>query len=331
MKNASPLLSICIPTYNRASYLEATLESLTNQAVFQNTRDVEIVISDNFSTDETPSVISAFQKKYPDKISARRQASLIEPSSNFAEVLEAGRGLLRKLHNDTLRVHNGFLEECLNLIREYQSTKPLIFFINGRHFQRNPGRLTPCRDLDAFLGRVSFYSGWIGGFSLWDEDVSAYAPVFRAAAHHFAQTEILFRAISDGREALVYNPEFAQVGYDAPKGSPEGVHKPHSTKEALRTVFFGEYTPLFRGAAARGQISAKVERREMLRFCLVHYVPTYHRLSGKKFSRDFYCDFQFLKSYLPALYYHFTRGYYLLFCLFYKILIPHKKIIKQFF
>jgi len=323
MTNGSPLLSICIPTYNRASYLEATLESITRQPVFQNTREVEIAISDNCSTDDTPAIISAFQAKYPEKITARRQESPIDAHSNFAEALEAGRGFLRKLNNDTLQINNGFLEDCLNLIREYQTIKPLIFFINGRHFQPHPGRLTPCRDLNEFISQVSFYSGWIGAFSLWAEDLPVYTPIFRLAVHHFPQTEILFRAVSGGREALVYNPEFGPVAYDAPK--------PHGTKEALRTIFFPEYVPMLQGCVSEGRITAQVERREIRRFCLLFYVPTYHHYSGQKISRDFYRDSRFLKDYVPAYFYHFICVYYFLFCLFYKILIPHKKIIKSFF
>ena len=315
MKNSTPLLSICIPTYNRAPYLEATLESLTSQPVFQNTREVEIVISDNCSTDRTPSVITAFQENFPGKLSLRRQETWVPPSINFAEVLEAGRGLLRKLHNDTLRVFPGFLEDCLGLIRECQAKRPLIFFINGRHFHRRPGRSAHCRDLNAFLGQVSFYSTWIGGFSLWAEDVPVYCPIFREAAHHFAQTEILFRSISGGREALVYNPEFAQVAYEVPKKI--------ATKENLRKIYFMEYAALLRESAARGHISARTKRREIKRLCLLFYVPYYHRLSGKKFSRDFRSDSRFLKDYVPAPLYHFICGYYLLFCRFYNMLVPH--------
>jgi len=321
--NGRPLISICIPTYNRASYLEATLESLTRQPVFQSTRDIEIVISDNCSTDGTPALIAAFQARYPEKISARRQESPIPASANFAEALEGGQGLLRKLHNDTLRVNDGcFLDDCLNVIREYRAQKPLIFFLNGRHFQRRPGRLTLCRDLNEFIGQVSFYSTWIGGFSLWAEDMPGYAPVLRLAAHHFAQTEILFRAISGGREAVVYNPEFSPVAYDVPKAV---------TKEHLRTIYFAEYTPMLRGLAARGHISARVERREISRFCLLFYVPYYHRLSGRKFSWDFGRDSRFLKEYVPLRFYYFIRVYYFLFCLFYKLLLPFKKQIKSFF
>lgn len=55
-------ISVCIPTYNRASYLEEAITSIIEQA---DPRVVEIVISDNASTDDTAKRVKALQKRYP--------------------------------------------------------------------------------------------------------------------------------------------------------------------------------------------------------------------------------------------------------------------------
>lgn len=54
------LLSICIPTYNRAEYLPALLDSLLPFA-----NQIEIAISDNASTDNTETVIAPYAAKFP--------------------------------------------------------------------------------------------------------------------------------------------------------------------------------------------------------------------------------------------------------------------------
>jgi len=51
-----PLLSICIATYNRAEYIGKTLESIIPQI----TDEVEIVIVDGASTDDTSSVVKSY-------------------------------------------------------------------------------------------------------------------------------------------------------------------------------------------------------------------------------------------------------------------------------
>jgi abequosyltransferase len=60
-----PLLSICIPTYNRAAYLPTCLDSIVSQlnnATLQE--EVEIVIADNASTDGTENVVKHYVETY---------------------------------------------------------------------------------------------------------------------------------------------------------------------------------------------------------------------------------------------------------------------------
>ena len=52
------LLSICIPTYNRASYLNLCLSRVLEQVTID--MPVEIIVSDNFSTDNTLEVASKY-------------------------------------------------------------------------------------------------------------------------------------------------------------------------------------------------------------------------------------------------------------------------------
>ncbi len=57
----APLLSICIATYNRARFIGETLDSIVPQL----DEDVEIVIVDGASSDDTEAVIHAYAQKEP--------------------------------------------------------------------------------------------------------------------------------------------------------------------------------------------------------------------------------------------------------------------------
>ena len=57
----NPLLSICVPTYNRSKLLKASLLSILEQ-IEGREDDVELIVSDNCSTDDTADVISSLQK-----------------------------------------------------------------------------------------------------------------------------------------------------------------------------------------------------------------------------------------------------------------------------
>lgn len=61
--NKQPILSICIPTWNRWYVIEKTINSVCTQPEFENW-DIELIISDNASTDNTEQIIKNFQCKY---------------------------------------------------------------------------------------------------------------------------------------------------------------------------------------------------------------------------------------------------------------------------
>lgn len=54
-------LSIIIPVYNVEEYLKECLDSILSQ----ETKDVEVILVDNNSTDSSPKIIKTYQKKYP--------------------------------------------------------------------------------------------------------------------------------------------------------------------------------------------------------------------------------------------------------------------------
>jgi abequosyltransferase len=58
-KQTKPLLSVCIATYNRAKFIGETLESIVSQL----TNEVEVVVVDGASTDNTRSIVEEYQQK----------------------------------------------------------------------------------------------------------------------------------------------------------------------------------------------------------------------------------------------------------------------------
>ena len=57
------LLSICIPTYNRASFLKEALSRVLSQlSQIKDNNKIELLVSDNCSTDNTAEVVSEFNK-----------------------------------------------------------------------------------------------------------------------------------------------------------------------------------------------------------------------------------------------------------------------------
>ena len=72
-------ISVIIPTKNRANYLAHTIESALNQ----NYDDYEIIISDNFSNDNTKDIVEKFKSKKIKYYKSEKELSRTE-SWNFA-------------------------------------------------------------------------------------------------------------------------------------------------------------------------------------------------------------------------------------------------------
>lgn len=85
-----------IPTWNRAEQLSLTLAMIINSARVAN-REVEILVSDNHSTDGTPSVLSEITAAY-DFIEVIRPEAHISGMENYRFVLE--QALIRTSESD---------------------------------------------------------------------------------------------------------------------------------------------------------------------------------------------------------------------------------------
>ena len=64
MIKMKPLISIIVPIYNTESYLEKCLDSLVNQTL----KNIEIILINDGSPDNSEKIIKKYLKKYSDKI-----------------------------------------------------------------------------------------------------------------------------------------------------------------------------------------------------------------------------------------------------------------------
>jgi len=89
MSDKELVLSICIPTYNRANYLTECLDSVLNSVKgFED--EIEIIISDNASTDNTTVVVNEYLKKYNFIVYNRNESNVID--ENFFIAINSASG-----------------------------------------------------------------------------------------------------------------------------------------------------------------------------------------------------------------------------------------------
>lgn len=283
------LLSICIPTYNRAKSLDNTIKSITNQRTFIETDDIEIIISDNCSDDNTQEVANKYLEKFPEKIKySRNQTNILD--KNFAKSLSLAKGDFLKLHNDTLLMNEDALYEIIETIKQNIEEKPIIFFLNGQGSKKE--KLTYCKNFNDFVSKVSFFSTWIGGFGIWKEDFDKLPDFDRNAHLKLTQTDVLFRLLATGKKAVLLNKSCFKITNPRDKGNYN-----------IAEVFGQNYLFLYKEYLDNGIISRKVYQKEKKRVLFRHIIPFYFDCKGKyNFDKSNY--FHFMKDYKYDLFFY---------------------------
>jgi abequosyltransferase len=201
--NIKPLISICIPTFNRSRILANSLESLINQDFFINNQYVEVIVSDNSSNDDTEIVCKKYLEKYPGKFFYYKNATNIG-DKNFQKSLSYGSGEFLKLSNDSLCYKHGSLQHMVELIKKNIEKKPVLFFLNNG--TPTPNRIYKPKNPDDFISKVSYFVTSIACFGIWRVDFDKLVDFNRRSDLQLTQVDVLFRLLSEpNRQSLVDN------------------------------------------------------------------------------------------------------------------------------
>jgi len=105
-----PLVTIAIPTYNRANnYLKQTLESALNQT-YDN---IEVLVSDNCSTDNTDELISSYSDP---RLHYFKQDVNLGQRGNSNFLLNQAKGDYFLMFHDDDQIDYDFIETCMKAV-----------------------------------------------------------------------------------------------------------------------------------------------------------------------------------------------------------------------
>ncbi len=114
--NSSPVLTIAIPTFNRASYLEMNLAQLRAEMTNVAPGLVEVIVSDNCSPDRTPDVVADATR---DGLPVRyvRNQENIGWGRNFAQCFDLAHGKYVLLMGDDDLLMDGVLARLVDHLK----------------------------------------------------------------------------------------------------------------------------------------------------------------------------------------------------------------------
>jgi len=112
MTDSNPLVSICIPTYNRASMVREAIQS----AISQSYPNLEILVVDNASSDNISEVVESFHDSHLKLFVNKKNLGLF---GNFNRCIELAKGkYIHILHSDD-SIDPAFTETCVSFLEEH--------------------------------------------------------------------------------------------------------------------------------------------------------------------------------------------------------------------
>ena len=135
------LISVIIPSYNRANTVGETIESILAQKV---DADIEIVIGDDCSTDNAREVLEQYRQKYPDIIRLFLRERNVGLGANWAQCVKDCRGeFICNCDNDDYWHNPNKLQLQLDYMRAHPECNILI--TNHRTHNRSTGEIKECK------------------------------------------------------------------------------------------------------------------------------------------------------------------------------------------
>lgn len=263
-QNKQPLLSICIPTYNRASYLEGAILNIITDNAFGD--EVEIIISDNASTDNTEEIAKKYTQKHYNIKYYKNEENIRD--KNFMLALQRGNGLYRRLFNDTLRFKEKALQKMLDIIRISPQNRPLFFYQNITFLNSNTQK--KINNPAELILNTSYWITWIGNFGNWKHIINNIPSPNECAPLLLTQVDWSFKIMSGNQCAQIYFDDYFESIIPNKKGGYN-----------IFNVFINNYLLIIRQYIDKKSIIQK-EKYRLFRYFLLKWIS-----SLKNSNKDF--------------------------------------------
>lgn len=111
--NQNPLVSVIIPIYNSQNFIYRTIKSIQNQ----NILDIEIILINDYSTDNTSDIIMKFHKEDPRIIIINNKKNMGILYSRSIGVLSAKGKFIFSLDNDDMFLSNDVISSIIEIAK----------------------------------------------------------------------------------------------------------------------------------------------------------------------------------------------------------------------
>ena len=198
----NPIISLCIPTYNRPEILKKTLDSIYSQGVSDSS--FEVCISDDSSDDRTSIVVEEYLNKHNNIVYRKNNERQIY--KNLIEVLKMGRGRLLKLLNDYCLLKENALSDIITFISQFNESTGIVFLKNNNDIFFN--------NIDELFYFGNYHLTWCSSFSIWKKDFDKLLQKRSCFDEFFPHFDLLINSSNDNYAVYSKNPFVLQKAHN---------------------------------------------------------------------------------------------------------------------
>ena len=151
--NRTPLLSICIPTWNRTKFLAMSLDALQEQLKGIDKSEIELFVSDNASDDNTAEVVQE-HINHGMPITYHRNSKNLGAAVNFYGCMQWASGKYVYILGDDDVLRSGSVAYILDILRG--KDYGIVHFLQGQVDDSDCSEIV-YTDTDMFLRCISFW------------------------------------------------------------------------------------------------------------------------------------------------------------------------------
>ncbi|AUG06617.1 glycosyltransferase family 2 protein [Pseudomonas sp. S09G 359] len=214
----NPYLSIVIPSYNRADFLD---KSLSVHVPLARSHNLQIFISDNASSDNTQDIIAKWQKEYS-LIRSLRNETTVGPEANFEKALKAANTQYVWLLGDTSKIPEKGIVSVLKLIESSNSYSAIVVNLIDKNTTASRNYSCPDALLTELAGIMSCMSCLI-----YNRELIASADFNRYIGSYFMQTGVILEHAARDNTLIRWEQEISITSLESPTLQKKGwAHTP---------------------------------------------------------------------------------------------------------
>ncbi|MCW4782451.1 glycosyltransferase family 2 protein [Enterobacter chuandaensis] len=284
MKRNNPVLSIVIPTYNRLKYLNELLDNLlTEITTLEDKASLEIIVSDNASTDNVLAVIEEFREKGLAVQYSRNDVN-IGMDGNFHKCLNLAKGDYFWMFGDDDLIVEGSIKKIIHLLISGENIniislgcKPKVNNDKTESAMQYKLSIKEVSEVE-FIASVGVMISFISSIIIKNNKESLGNDLVKFYGTHLIQLFWILKTIRSGTGLVIIEDKLVRAAIDNTGGYK------------LFTVFSESFVKLIDYYYSRDEIESILIRKKLINF-LLYYVSLPKKQDG--FQKENYipiCD-----------------------------------------